>query len=593
MTVKKNWFTYLILAAFEIMILFSLFSGANFIVKGRSMQFSWQFCAIASMVLLPLIFCFISWLSSVINIESLFKKGSTKSIVTEIVIAVLIIAGGFVARIYAINNFYITPSSDYNTYYQVAELLSKGTLVTEGQGLCDYISLFPHVIGFPFFLSLVFRITGPSLEAGLYFNLIVSMISVFLIYRIARLICGRVGGLFALLLAAFWPSTIIYGTLLASEPLFNCLLLVCLYIVTYMFYYPAFEGKISVSIVLSILLGVVIAIAATVRPVSLILLIAIAVTMLFCNKKFGRAAREKLGIFRCAVCKGWFRIILMTVTYFICSQITSGAVVNAIQKNVPSGSVSFGYNLLVGLNEESHGTWNQEDADLLTKTLEDTGSPEAAHKVCLDKAIAKIKARPVETVNLLFDKFSSLWSNDDYGTTWNLLFLGQQNRLSPIVESKLKATQTANDIAYLAMLSLCAVAGLILIRRKEGSPLLIPALFFIGTALMQMGVESQNRYHYDVLPMFMIIAAFAVSAIYKHYKPVKAEKVPITIPLAAADSYKEAAAQQVVVDDANENKEPLHCEPFDIMSALNDGNLSITVTPAYKAKTDNNSDANN
>lgn len=527
MKIKKNWFTYLYLVVYEVMIVFAMFSAVTFVGKVKILQYIWYAGLLLSAVLVPVLFCLLSWLAAKFRFDKCLAKGKTHSIITEAVIVLAVIAAGTALRIIAINNIHIVPDSDYGTYFKVASTLVNGTFNESCADLLGYISCFPHIMGFPFFLSLLYRITGPSILVGLYFNVAASMISVFLVYRIARLICGRVGGIAALLLAAFWPSMIVYNTILATEPLFICFILIALYIVTYMFYYPAFEGKISVNIILCIFAGLALAAAAAVRPVALVMLAAIAFTLFASGKKFGKGGIKKFGFFRVAVSKGWCRVIVMAVTYFICTSITSAAVANTLQKPVASGKVSFGYNLMVGVNEKGYGMWNEDDDTFLNKTYENTKSATEVHKACLDKAIDRIEQNPQRILNLALSKFSSLWGNDDYGTSWNVYFLKQQNNLPYPLETKLNSIQDNNDILYFAMLAMCAVAGYFLFRKKEGSPLEIPALFFIGTALMHMLLETQGRYHYDILPMFMLLTAFVISEIFKRYKSARDEKQKI------------------------------------------------------------------
>lgn len=524
MKIKKNWFTYLFIAVYEIMVIFAMFSTLNFVGKVKILQYIWYAGLLVSAVIVPAVFCLLSFLAAKLKLDKCFQKGKTHSIITEAVIVLAVIAAGTAIRIIAINNIHIVPDSDYGTYFKVASTLVNGTFNESCTDLLGYISCFPHIMGFPFFLSLLFKITGPSLLAGLYFNLVASMISVFLVYRIARLVSGRVGGFIALMLAAFWPSMIVYNTILATEPLFICFILTALYIVTYMFYYPAFEGKVSVNIILCVFAGIALAAAAAVRPVALVMLAAMAFILLASGKKFGRGGIKKFGFIKVAVSKGWCRVVLIAAVYFIGTSITSAAVTNTLKKPIASGKVSFGYNLMVGVNENGHGMWNVEDDTFLNYNYELTNSAAEAHRICLVKAIDRIEKNPERTLNLAISKFSSLWGNDDYGTSWNIYFLKQQNNLPYSLETKLNAVQEKNDLLYFAVLSMCAVAGYFLFKKKQGSSLGIPVLFFIGTALMHMLLETQGRYHYDILPMFMLLTAFAVSEIFKHYKSERDEK---------------------------------------------------------------------
>jgi len=571
MNIKKNWFTVFVISIYGICMFYALFSGILNIGVSKDYPYLWYGGFFAASILLFFTVYILSMAASSSNFSSFFSSKKLRNTVTEAVLAAAVISIGAAARIWVIQNIPISPSSDYQTYYQVAEMLSKGTLISDGSGLCDYISEFPHVIGYPFILSILFKITGPSVTAGLYLNLAASVISIFLVYRIARLLCGRAGGLIALMAAALWPSQILYSNMLASEPVFTCMMLFAVFIAMHLFYYPALTGKISTCVIISIALGIMIALSAAVRPMSLILLIAIVLCLLSCRVKFGKV-RNEIGVFRRAVCQGWFRAALILVAYLICSQIISGSIERTIDRTLPSGSVSFGYNLLVGVNIDTNGTWSENDSLLLSNTYTATGSAQAAHKACFDKALTRIYDDPAGILNLTLKKFASLWGNDDYGASWNLLFLSQQKHLTPALKNMINSVALWNNIIYLICLFFSALAGGFLWRRKNGSPAQMLILFFIGTAIVQMVLESQNRYHYNILPVFMILASFGITEIYHGFfrKPDVEEAKGIS---AAGDTLKQADARQ-----------PQAAQPsqFNMTQAIMDGHVTVTVTDSYR-----------
>ena len=131
--------------------------------------------------------------------------------------------------------------------------------------------------------------------------------------------------------------------------------------------------------------------------------------------------------------------------------------------------------------------------------------------VCRDLAIQRL--RDVKGIlNLFFYKFQALWMNDDYGTTWNLLFMNQQGTLTAARESFLYTIRGIGNIFYLLVVALAAVEGIFLWR--QGSGLAYPfLLMYLGTAAMHLLVENQNRYHFHALYMLAILAAFGVKDI--------------------------------------------------------------------------------
>ena len=226
----------------------------------------------------------------------------------------------------------------------------------------------------------------------------------------------------ALVVAAFWPSQILYGTILASEPVFACMLLLSIWLFIYLYRYPVSLGNREGSIFLCVILGLSIALAGVVRPMSLIFLVAVVLCMLPFVKRFNRNEKMLNGKFTRASCQGWFLVLVISLTFFISNQLISTSISNTINYKLPGSGVSFGYNLMVGTNIEAQGAWNQQDAEFFAKEFSLTNSPQAAHKASIDVALQRIKTDPVGVSNLALEKFTFLWGNDDYAEMWTTIF---------------------------------------------------------------------------------------------------------------------------------------------------------------------------
>lgn len=521
MAVKKNWFVYLTLVLFVICSLYALYCIVTDMASTQTDQFS-SYAVTAFILAGAFALVHITSRYAVrFKLSAILPPDDQKSIKIERIIVVSVILVSAALRIWVIAKLPISPASDYQTYYQVAELLSKGTLSSSGYS--GYIAEFPHVIGFPFLLSLLFRITGPSLIAGLCLNLVFSLFSVYLTYRIARTLCGRLAGIIALLFAAFWPSQILYGALLASEPVFTCLLLLSIRLFIYFYRYPVMLENREGSMFLCFALGVLIAIANAIRPLSEILLIAILLGIVFFFKRFNKNEKMLNGKLSRTLCQGWAMALVIFFSFFICNQLISISISNTIAYKLPGGGVSYGYNLMVGVNQDANGAWNQQDADFFAQQFAKTNSAEAAHKASLDVALNRIGSDPVGVLNLSVKKFGFLWKNDDYGSTWTTLFLDQQGNLNQERKGIIDGFNNLNDYFYLLAVFFTAVFGFTLFRRKKTGPVQALVLLFIGTVALHMILECQNRYHYFILPVFMIFASMAISDIYRRHARPKPE----------------------------------------------------------------------
>jgi len=101
-------------------------------------------------------------------------------------------------------------------------------------------------------------------------------------------------------------------------------------------------------------------------------------------------------------------------------------------------------------------------------------------------------------------------------------------------------------------------------------------LFFIGTAMLHMILESQNRYHYNILPVFAILAASGIIEIFRHY----AKKTSTIKPDETSEAQQELAAVQ---EENLADQEPVEAKDnkFDMLSAIKDGHVIVTISEAY------------
>jgi hypothetical protein len=95
--------------------------------------------------------------------------------------------------------------------------------------------------------------------------------------------------------------------------------------------------------------------------------------------------------------------------------------------------------------------------------------------------------------------------------------LGQQGALTPERQNIILQFSRWNNDLYLISILFSAIAGFHLLKRKETVPAQALVLFFIGTALLHMVLECQNRYHYFILPVFAILASICIAEIYRGY----------------------------------------------------------------------------
>lgn len=593
MKCKKTWFYYFCISFSVIGFLYILVSIISSLGAAQEYPYLQKGLLVLGIFVIWILTLFLSKLMVRLHIAQHFPREKKASILIEAFLVVLLLAAATAVRIWAIQNFPIKPTSDYKTYYEIADLLKRGTIQKEGKGYCDYIAMFPHVYGYCTILKTAFIIWGTKTAVGLNLNLVFSIGTVFLTYCIGRKCGGRIAGIVSMFLCAFWPSQVLYSTILSAEPAFTFMIFLCAYIfLCITMDFKEEQGKAWLCIAGSLLLGVMIALTAAIRPMAMILLIAIALCMIPQKKELPGKPLNDIPLLQRFLRWGWVRFVLILIPYMIVSNVVTKNIELAIDRDLASGSTSFGYNMLVGLNTQSEGGWNEEDKDVLYHTMEETGSASEAHKACRDLAIQRLMGSPVANFNLFIHKYELLWGNDDYGATWNIAFSDEQGNLTKWRSDFLYKMRDYNNIVY-AVTVFFAMMGLLYLYKGKGNYHYIFILLYLGTVAMHLLVESQNRYHYYVLQVFMLLAGYGIQSLYRdavignEQKTKKQEK--------QQKIQEEKDIQINACETAEEEMERIREEAlanvFDMQKALENKNVIMTVSEAYKQ--DQNEDEKN
>lgn len=583
MKLEKNWFYQLCILLSVVGMAYILICGVSDISKSQQYPYARKGILILVFFLTWVGVHFVALLFARLNVGARLLKRKKLSIGLESVYVILVLLAAFGLRYAVIVNLPMEPASDYKTYYEVADMMKHGTLLEKGEGYCNYIAMFPHIIGYCYILKNVFQLFGTSVYNGQLVNLLFSIGTVFIIYRIGRKLGGQLVGAIALFAAAFWPSQILYMNMLASEYSFTFFLYLSLLLFLHLAMdYDAATKRGIRGILLHIVLGCLIAVTSAIRPMALILLIAILICIVPQKMKLPNIPRNSIPIWAQFMGRGWVRGLVILVSYLILSNVLTTNTELAINRSVPSFSESFGYNLLVGLNVESKGGWNEEDSKFLYTNLDSTGSPIQAQIACRDQAIKRLNSNSKAIFDLLINKYELLWGNDDYGATWNLAFLKEQNNLTIERAGFITSAMETNHIVYMVF-TLFSFMTLIYLLQRNASYLYVPILIYLGTVAMHLLVESQNRYHFHVLPVMMIVASVGVGYIFENAKEYVRSSDLLRQEKETLRQEKENVLKQFEEEEhqAIKTRYKSMTNSFDMKAAIDNGNVVVTVSEKY------------
>lgn len=376
----------------------------------------------------------------------------------------------------------IEPFSDYFKYWQTACALAHGEPLPESW----YLSLYPHILGTASFLSLLVRLFGESVLAVAVVNVLLTTLSCLLLYRLASELYGEETGFLAGLLWAVDPCKLMLNSLVFSEPLYTCLILLFFLLLVRL------ERRIAAGALLSSLLlrgaclGAVLLAINLIRPIAAILWIALGLWLLFLR---GRAVTSA------AQWKRWApALALCLCVYVLGGRLWTGHVERLLGTQVATTPV---YNIYVGFNEQTRGQWSPEDMDLLTAYHEQGMSAPEAQDALRPHLMERLGSG-IDFPRLFASKLFAFLGSDQLG--------GYTYRFTR-PELFYKLCMGICNVFYYGVF-LAALWGLWrLIKSRTLDAGLLAPLFFLGLTMAHMLVEVSDRYHYSLIPILILFAA--------------------------------------------------------------------------------------
>ena len=387
-------------------------------------------------------------------------------------------------RLFWVLTYSVTPEGDYGTFHNLAAALAESWRIAPGTYLDQYIPTFPHIFGYASFLSVFYRLFGPSPLAAAVVNAALSCVSCLCLMELGRRLQSPLCGLLAGLAWAVLPSQIIYNMFVLSEPLYTCLILLAALCAHAMAHAPSRAKRLG----LGALLGLLLALIQASRPIAAIGLIMLALWLfLFRPPENGGAALRRAGLLG----------LVCAVYLLACAG--NDALLESRLGTAPAKSA--GYSLAVGFNAAGGGLWNEEDSAYLTERMYAGGDydPEALQQEMAGIArqrLGELLRSPGTLLRLMAGKFRSLLVDDR-----SCVFYAGDSVPHPAALSGLC------DGAWLFLWLLSLPAGVYALRRREGAPLMLVLLFVLGLVSAQMLVEVAGRYHYALMAPLCLLAA--------------------------------------------------------------------------------------
>jgi 4-amino-4-deoxy-L-arabinose transferase-like glycosyltransferase len=370
----------------------------------------------------------------------------------------------------------------------------KATAISRGHGyVYDLESLKPTAawpVGYPAFLALIFRVTGPSILVAQLANVTLSTFSVYLTHLFALRTFGRTVAVLSALFMATLPGVIVYNSLVCSDVFFLTLVIGTLVLTIdpqdqpqkLLGEYPVpgalFTGLVNGALILT-------------RSTGLILL-----PLWFWIRWL--VVRPGLA--------GWRRwtLTLAFGTGFIVVPWTVRNYVH-FQKLIPV-SINGGMNFWIGNNSLAHGSFVFPRDEALNPLVSLIGDEMAVDETGYQAGLEFIREHPGQALKLLPAKVFYLFNSNDQGLHWNRL-----SAVSPDQEPGEQAFMVTNLVyTLLAIAALLGLLALILRTKTLQSLAWIGVIFSVYWTLWHLPFFGLDRFALPLLPFLTTYAALGV-----------------------------------------------------------------------------------
>ena len=380
------------------------------------------------------------------------------------------------------------PGSDFQQYDLLAQRLANG------QGYVDEFgepSAF-YAIGWPFFLSIVYRIFGYSLIAAQLVNALMAVGSVALVFVISRYLLNDRFALLAALLVAINPTLVLYSSAHGTESLFIFQLLLISWLLMRSIKSPTAFGL--------ILIGILTGLAVLVRPVAICVPLGAFAADYFMNRRDIRNSLKKA-------------IIIVGVSIVI---VAPWVVRNSVAVGATTLQTSSGVTLWIGHNPDATGGLMPPPLiDGLSAGGARPGAGEntseaEANSAYTSAAIRSVLNNPLRTVTLIPSKMFELWAGHRHAVSHST-----RHNYRGIPDYVIKFLPLLTQAYLVLLLGIVLIAyGLKNSRRLllTGAGLGLTGTMFFWNAYHALNFGS-GRYHVPMEPFLAIMAASAISAI--------------------------------------------------------------------------------
>lgn len=396
--------------------------------------------------------------------------------VKSVYILAALVVTGFALRLgYALFSKAV-PVSDYATMFGAAKSLAEGYNPFE---LGSYFHRFTHMTAFTYVCGLLFKAFGVNLFLVKVINIFMSCVCIVLMYFISKKLFGKNAGILSAVIYTFFPASIAYCSVFATENFAMPFLLLSLYLVI-----CAYKSeKTRVCFYYMAAAGVVLSIGCLFRSVWPFFLCAYLISVLILFRGFLRKTS----------------IVALLLTFVIVFQAVSSFFYNTgvTKYRLEKSAVPYSVYVLVGLNFETNGAYSAEDQGIYYEVGGDT---EKMNEVVKERIIKRVTENPLKIIPLMCVKTVMIFGQGEFnGFYWSYGSNGMEFDDPRLV--------FFYNIASMYFIMLLIGIMFVLKCYKYSGRICLLSLLILGFEAGLMLMEIQSRYSYSVAFVFVILAS--------------------------------------------------------------------------------------
>lgn len=362
--------------------------------------------------------------------------------------------------------------SDYANFFNSSAAWSKGG------GINKYIATFPHLIPYIVSLGTFFKMFGSSIKSMIIFNTIFDLLSALLIKKIFN---SKKAALIWLLN----PINIIWCGICHPVTVTNTFIIMSIFVFKNVV--KKFDKESFKLCFYAVLFGIVLSVANLYRPIMIILFIAVVIWLFF---------RININNFK----KTLLVILLLFISYFGCNKLYTFVNKMFIDDSIATQTV--GWNIYVGANIESTGTWNRKQQDEFDELFYTDVTPTEIQEYFLEKGLNLYKNNGlIDDIKLFIKKAIILVKNPDR-LTCTVFFDTLDVTVNKYVSGALKVLTM---LVYYILILFNLIIAYVKLKDKKCDVTILLQLFIIGIVTSHIFVEVAPRYSLPLLVPYTLL----------------------------------------------------------------------------------------